>query len=77
MADQKEMYELLGRALTDAKLRAALAEDPLKAAAGVGINLTEEQAAGLKSADLTQALEGLDERLSKSLSYRSSYLLYY
>ena len=27
MATEKEMYELLGRALTDPQLRAALAED--------------------------------------------------
>jgi hypothetical protein len=65
MATEKEMYELLGRALADADLRAKLLEDPLKAAAGLGIDLTEEQAAGLKASDLSGALEGLDERLSK------------
>lgn len=65
MATEKEMFELLGRLLTDPDLRKALIEDPVKAAAGLGINLTEEQAAGLKASDLSGALEGLDERLSK------------
>ena len=67
MATEKEMYELLGRALADADLRAALLEDPQKAAAGLGFSLTEEQLAGLKETDLGQLAEGLDERLSKLL----------
>jgi hypothetical protein len=67
MATEKEMNELLGRALTDPSLRALLLADPLKAAAGLGLNLTEEQAAGLKASDLSQMAEGLDERLSKRL----------
>jgi hypothetical protein len=76
MATEKEMYELLGRALTDDSLRAALVEDPHKAAQGLGMDLTEEQAAGLRSADVTELLEGLDERLSKTrLSPRSTYLM--
>ncbi len=65
MATEKEMYELLGRALADADLRAALLEDPLKAAADLGLDLTEEQLAGLKATDLGLLAEGLDERLSK------------
>ncbi|MBN1139641.1 MAG: hypothetical protein JXM73_23920 [Anaerolineae bacterium] len=65
MATEKEMFELLGRLLTDTDLRKALLEDPVKTAAGLGIDLTEEQAAGLKASDLSGALEGLDERLSK------------
>jgi hypothetical protein len=65
MATEKEMYELLGRALTDPKLRAALAEDPVKAAKGLGMDLTAEQLAGLKATDLGNLAEGLDERLSK------------
>ena len=65
MATEKEMYELLGRALTDPQLRAALAEDPLKAARGLGLDLTEEQLAGLRASDLGALAEGLDERLSK------------
>jgi hypothetical protein len=69
MATEKEMYELLGRALTDGDFRAALADDPVKAAAGLGIDLEEAQAAALKSKDLSQGFEGLDERLSKGDHY--------
>ncbi len=65
MATEKEMYELLGRALTDSNLRAQLHDDPVKTAAGLSINLTDEQAAALKEMDQAQGLEGLDERLSK------------
>ena len=65
MATEKEMYELLGRALADTKFRAALLADPQKACAGLGFSLTEEQLAGLKASDLGQLAEGLDERLSK------------
>lgn len=67
MATEKEMYELLGRALADADFRTALLEDAEKAAAGLGITLTEDQQAGLKASDLTLATEALDERLSKAL----------
>jgi len=70
MATEKEMYELLGRALTDPQLRAALAEDPVKAARGLGLDLTEEQLAGLRASDLGALAEGLDERLSKGLLAR-------
>ena len=69
MATEKEMYELLGRALADAEFRAALLEDPLKAAQGLGFTLTEEQLAGLKATDLGLLAEGLDERLSKYSRY--------
>ena len=68
MATEKEMYELLGRVMTDADFRAALIADPAKAAEGLGISLTEEQLAGLKASDLAQAAEGLDERLSKKMN---------
>ena len=70
MATEKEMYELLGRALTDAQLRAALAEDPLKAAQGLGLDLTEEQLAGLRASDLGQLTEGLDEREEELVTTR-------
>ena len=66
MATEKEMFELLGRALTDSQLRAALVEDPVKAAQGLGMDLTAEQVAGLKASDLGHALDSLDDRLSKA-----------
>ncbi len=65
MATEKEMYELLGRLLTDEDLRKAVLEDPVKAATGLGIDLTQEQAAALQASDLSGVLQGLDERLSK------------
>jgi hypothetical protein len=65
MATEKEMYELLGRALADADLRTALSEDPVNTAQGLGIDLTEEQVAGLKAADLGVLAHGVDERLAK------------
>lgn len=67
MATEKEMHEMLGRALANAEFRAALAEDPEKAAAGLGFSLSEEQLAGLRATDLGALAEGLDERLSKRL----------
>ena len=65
MATEKEMYELLGRAMIDAGFRSALTADPAGAAAGLGITLTEDQVAGLQASDLATA-EGLDERLAKA-----------
>ncbi len=65
MADQKEISEILGKAMADAEFRASLVADPGKAAAAFGVSLTEEQAAGLKASDLSGAAEGLDVRLSK------------
>jgi hypothetical protein len=70
MATEKEMLELLGRALGDKQFRTALLEDPLKATASLGINLTEEQLAGLRELDLGSGLENLDERLSKVVAWR-------
>jgi hypothetical protein len=69
MATQKEMYELLGRALMDAEFRASLAADPAKAAAEAGYELSEQQVAGLKEADLTAVSEGLGDRLAKWPGY--------
>lgn len=66
MATEKEMHELLGRAMVDADFRSALTADPAGAAAGLGITLTEEQLAGLQASDLAVATEALDERLSKA-----------
>ncbi len=65
MATEKEMYELLGRALTDEEFRARLFDDPVRAAWEAGYDLTEEQLAALKASDLQSIAESLDERLSK------------
>jgi hypothetical protein len=65
MANEKELSELLGRALMDQDLRAKLMADPQGAAAEMGLSLSEEQLAGLKATDLNKLSEGLDERLSK------------
>lgn len=66
MATEKEMYELLGRMITETEFRAALIADPTKAAAGLGIQLTEEQAAAVQATDMAEVAQGLDERLSKA-----------
>ncbi|MBN1140093.1 MAG: hypothetical protein JXM73_26220 [Anaerolineae bacterium] len=65
MATEKEMYELLGRAVVDPEFRAALTADPARTVAVLGITLTEDQVAGLQASDLAAVTEGLDERLSK------------
>jgi hypothetical protein len=67
MATGKEMYELLGRALSDKEFRVLLMEDPMRAARSCGYNLTEEQLAKLWVADWSHLAEELDTRLSKRL----------
>jgi len=69
MATEKEMHELIGRAVADPDFRAKLVEDPKKAIAEAGYELTEEQLAGLKSADMSDLSESLDERLSKACTW--------
>jgi hypothetical protein len=69
MATQKEMHELLGRAVADAGFRASLVEDPEKAAKEAGFDLTEEQLAALKQTDLKGFSADLDERLSKTVGW--------
>ncbi len=64
MATKEQMADLLGKAMADAEFRTSLMADPAKAAAALGMSLSDEQLAGLKEADLSKA-EGLDERLSK------------
>ncbi len=61
MANEKEMYEVLGRALAEPEFRQSLIQDPTKATAALGISLTEEQVAAFKEADLSNLSEGLDE----------------
>ncbi len=74
MATEKELVELLGRALTDEKFRARLFDDPRQAARGAGYDLTPEQLAAVKAIDLqsiAEDLEGLDERIVKELMQAS------
>ncbi len=67
MATEKEVHELIGRAVADAKFRASLVEDPEKAVKEAGYDLTEEQLAALKKADLEDLGADLDDRLSKEV----------
>lgn len=69
MATEKEMHELVGRAVANADFRARLVEDPEKAVKEFGFDLTEEQMAALKQADLKGLSADLDERLSKSVGF--------
>ncbi len=61
MATKEQIHDLIAKAMADEQFKAALMEDPRKAA---GFDLTDEQVAALKEADFPRA-EGLDERLSK------------
>ena len=65
MATEKEMQELLGRALADEAFRARLLDDPRQAARDAGYELAEEQLAALKMIDTQTLAEALDERLVK------------
>ena len=67
MATEKEMYEVIGRALADAQFRQSLKEDPEAAVEAAGYTLTSDQLAALKSADLPTVAEGLGDRLSKKI----------
>jgi len=67
MASEKEMVELLGRALADEAFRAALFDDPRQAARDAGFSLTAEQLAALKALDVQTIAEALDERLIKKV----------
>jgi len=61
----RDLYPLIGRALTDAKFRARLMEDPDRAAREEGYVLTVDQVAGIKASDLQSLAEIIDERLHK------------
>ncbi len=65
MAPEKELQELLGRALVDEAFRARLFDNPRQAARDAGYDLTEEQLAALKTIDTQTIAEALDERLVK------------
>jgi hypothetical protein len=67
MATEKEMYEVIGRALVDPDFRASLKESPKAAVEAAGYELTSEQLAALRDADLSAAAESLGDRISKAM----------
>jgi hypothetical protein len=67
MATEKEMYELLGRAMADNEFRAKLIADPAKTVKEAGYTLTAEQLDAVKKTDLKGLSEDLSERLSKCM----------
>jgi len=67
MATKKQIHELIGRAVADPAFRASLVEDPEKAVKDAGYDLTDEQMAALKQADLEGFSADLEERLSKQV----------
>jgi hypothetical protein len=70
MATQKELYELIGRAVVDAEFRAKLKADPAQAATEAGMTLSPEQVAQLQAVEGKGLAAVLDERLSKSLGWQ-------
>ena len=69
MATEKEMYELVGRAVVDADFRARLMEDAVKAASELGYVLTAEQVTALAAVEGKGLAAVLDERLPKSAAW--------
>ena len=69
MATEKELHELLGRALADEAFRARLFDDAQQAAREAGYDLTAEQLAALKKIDMQTIAEALDERLVKKIVF--------
>ena len=66
MATEKEMHELVGRAVLDVAFRRKLIADPKAAAKEAGIMLTDDQLAALKSAEGKGLAAILEERLPKT-----------
>jgi hypothetical protein len=66
MATEKEMYELIGRAVADAEFRKKISANPEEAAKEAGYTLTDEQLAALKSKDAKGIAGVLEERLPKT-----------
>ena len=66
MATEKEMYELIGRAVADPEFRKKLTANPEEAAKEAGYTLTDEQLAALNSADAKGIAGVLEERFPKT-----------
>jgi len=67
MATEKEMYELIGRAVMDVEFRKKMRADPEKAAKEAGYKLTAKQLEALKTAEGKGLASVLEERLPKSI----------
>jgi len=67
MATQKEMHELIGRAVVDAEFRKKLMANPENTVKEAGYDLTDEQLKALKSMNEKGLALVLDEILPKSL----------
>ncbi len=65
MASEKEMYEIIGRAVADKKFREDLIADPEMAVKTLGYSLTPEQISSLKESDLGKISDELNTRISK------------
>jgi hypothetical protein len=69
MATEKEMHELIGRAVTNTEFRKKLMKNPEQAAKEAGYTLTAKQSAALSSSDGKGIATVLEERLPKSLGF--------
>ena len=65
MATQKEIHELVGRAVVDADFRKKLIADPEGTVKEAGYSLTDEQLKALKDMNGKGLASVLDESLSK------------
>ena len=66
MATEKEIHELVGRAVVDAEFRKKLMNDTEKTAKEAGFDLTDEQLNALKSMNGKGLASVLEETLPKS-----------
>ena len=66
MTTEQRLHQVIGRAVVDKEFRARLAADPVAAAAEVGVALTAEEAAGLRSEDGHGVAQVLEDRLPKT-----------
>lgn len=65
MASEKEMYEIIGRAVADKTFREQLISNPENAVSALGYSLTTEQITSLKESGLSDINEELTSRISK------------